>query len=564
MKRPILPALLLAGIFGSAWAAHSFLGPSEAELSRFVPPGALLYLEAKDFSSLLSDWNDSEEKRNWVASKNFDAFSQSRLLLRLEAAGGEFSSAAGVPANADLLHQVAGKQSALAVYDIGKVQFLYVTRLPSADSMQSALWQTRSQFESRSAGGVNFFYRKDPGSDREVAFAVTGGYLLLATREDLMAGALELLAGSKNRSVADESWWSRPVAAAGEPGDLRMVLNLDEIVPSPYFRSYWIQQNVTHMKQYSTAISDLVRSGKEYHEERSLFRRDAIQDPSGGKGGTAVAEILRLVPADVGLYEASANPDPKASLELLVANILSPHLAPPAQEKIAPQVQLGSAETGSVGDLETRIDQPPAQNSLAGDTRASLQAVFQKNRILAQLQIKKTDRDAAGVFIRVHSAVAFLGESDWDQESVQSALVEFARPGFTAGQLGLEWRNGSGYGVLDGLWPLAVSAHGKYLIVSDSATLLSNMLQGLTKKTTAPAAAFAAGFDHQGERDDLVALTRLLDAGAESDRSPGSPEFFSENIASLSFVLRNVSSEKIVICDVGNRQTQTVTYAWAQ
>jgi len=564
MKRHILVALLLVGILGATWAAHNVAAPPEAELSHFVPSGALLYLQAKDFSSLLADWNNSEEKKNWMASKNHDVFSQSRLLLRLKAAGGEFSSAAGLPANADLLRQVAGKQSALAIYDIGKLQFLYITRLPSADSMQSSLWQTRSQFESRTAGGVNFFYRKDPDSEREVAFAVTGDYLLLATREDLMAGALELLAGSKNASVADESWWSRPVAAAGAPGDLRMVLNLDKIVPSPYFRSYWIQQNVTQMKQYTAAISDLVRSGKEYREERTLFRRDAIQDPSAGRGAGAVSEILRLVPANAGLYEANAAPDAKDSLELLIGNVLAPHLGAPTAEKLAPQAQLGSGETGSAADLETRIDQPPAQNSVIGDARAPLQAIFQRNRILAQLRIKKTDRDAAGVFVRIHSAVAFLAESDWDQQSLQFALVEFARPGFTTGQLGLEWRSGSGYSVLDGLWPLAVSVRGKYLIVSDSAPLLSSMLEGLAKKSTAPAASVAAGFDHQEERENLVALTKLLDVDAASGPTHGSPEFFSENLASLSFVLRNVSTERIIIRDTSDRQTQTVTYAWTQ
>src|SRR5207244_5240790 len=94
-------------------------------------------------------------------------------------------------------------------------------RRASADSMQSALWQTRAQFETRTAGGVNFFYRQDPESDREVAFAVTGDHLLLATREDLMAGALQLLAGDKVQSVEVEPWWTRSVAPAAATGLVR-------------------------------------------------------------------------------------------------------------------------------------------------------------------------------------------------------------------------------------------------------------------------------------------------------------------------------------------------------
>jgi len=314
MKRTILVALLCAGIFGVAFGAYRVAAPPEPQLSRFVPSGAVLYLQAKNFSSLLADWDKSQEKEAWLKSKNHDVFSQSRLLLRLQSAGDEFAKAAGVPVDADLIHQAAGRQSALVLYDIGKLQFLFISRRASAESMQSALWQTRSQFETRSAGGVNFFYRKDPDSDREIAFAIAGDYLLLATREDLLAGALQLLAGSKEHCVEEEPWWSRSVAATGAPGDLRMVLNLEKIVPSPYFRSYWVQQNITDMKQYTAAISDLTRFGSEYHEERTLLRKEAAHDRPEGKGAAAVGEILRLVPANTGFYEAKADPEPKDSL----------------------------------------------------------------------------------------------------------------------------------------------------------------------------------------------------------------------------------------------------------
>ena len=562
MKRVIVLALIVAGLLGVSWGAYRVAAPPEPELSRFVPSGALLYLQARDFSALLSDWDKSREKQTWLKSKNYEVFAQSRLLLRLNDAGKEFASAAGVPPDTNLLHQVAGKQAALALYDIGKLQFLYITRLSSGDSAQSALWQTRSKFETRTAGGVSFYYRQDPESQREVAFAATGDYLLLSTREDLMAGALQLLAGEKAHSIEEDAWWSRSVATAGQPGDLRMVLNLEKIVPSPYFRSYWIQQNITDMKQYASAISDLTRSGNEYREERTLFRAAALKDAPDAKGPSAVAEILRLVPSTAGIYEARANPDPKDSLELVTVKILAPHLGPAAPEKLAPQVYLGSGETGSNSDLETRIDVPPAPTSVAGDSRAPLQALFAKNHVLAQLEFQNTDRDPAGVFVRLHSGVAFLGESDWEEPSVRAALVEFVRPGFTTGQLGVDWKSVSGYSVLDGLWPLSVAVRGKILMIADSPALLTSALANVNQKPGASAATFAAGFEHQQERENFVSLTKLLDLKAQSPANGGAPEFFSENIASLSFVLRDVSSEKIVIRDGNDRQTQTVTYTW--
>lgn len=68
-----------------------------------------------------------------------------------------------------------------------------------------------------------------------VTFAVAGDYLLLATREDLMADALQLLAGKQDRTVENESWWTQSTTATGPAGDLRMALDLQMLVPNGYF-----------------------------------------------------------------------------------------------------------------------------------------------------------------------------------------------------------------------------------------------------------------------------------------------------------------------------------------
>ncbi len=570
MKRILQTTLLIACLIGVSLGAYHAALPPDPELSRYVPTGALLYLQAKDFSELLSDWDKSREKEQWIKSKNYEIFLQSRLLLRLHDAGGEFSKAAGVPADDAILHQVAGKQTAFALYDIGKLEFLYITRVPSSGATQSPLWQSRSKFETRAAGGVNFYYRADAESGREVAFAQAGDYLILTTRQDLMASALQLIAsnGSGGHSIEEEAWWRRPVAASGEPGDLRMVLNLEKIVPTPYFRSYWIQRNVTDMRQYSSAISDLTRSGGEYREERLLFKKTvAPQDASADKGSAAVADLLRLVPANAGIYEAKANPTPKYSLDALTVKILAPHFGPPTPEKLAPQVYLGNGETGLGSDLETRIDEvasqnpAPAENKKSQEIKSSLEQLLERQKILAQLQMQRTERDSAGVFVRIRSMITFSAESDWNEREVQAALTDFIRPGLTSGQLGVSWKSASGYSVLDGIWPLAITVRGKYLTISEDPAFLSEVIANFNQKTSAPSAAFVAGFHHQYERENFASLMKLLNTGSQSSSWP---DFFSENIASLSFSLRNVSSEKIQVRDAPDRQTQSVTYEWTR
>lgn len=569
MKRGIVFLLIGAISLSVGWAAYQNTPAEEPAFSRYCPSGALLYLQAKDFSSLLSDWNDSPQKQQWVKSANYQVFSNSRLLLRLKGASEQFAAAAGLPPDANFLKQVAGRQSAVAIYDIGKLQFLYITQVSAGNSAQSALWQTREKFETRNVGGITFYFRRDPESGAGVAFAVNGEHLLLATREDLMAGALQLMAGSKDRTVEAEQWWSRSVGAAGPVGDLRMVLNLEKIVPSPYFRSYWIQRNITDMKQYSSAVSDLFRSSREYREERVLVKKTA---PAAGTaendGAAGVAELLRLVPSQVGIYEVKANPSFGECFELLETKTLAPHLGPAAEEKLAPQVELSSGETGSSSDLETRIDLATVPRSAVSDSAAALKELLQKNRVRALLQVQATERDKDGVFVRFHSGFALLGESDWNEAAVRSSVVDFVRPGLTAGQLGTDWQARSGAQELNGLWELVTAVRGKYLLISDEPSLLNAMLANMNQKVALKPALFAAGFDHGRERENYGRFTGLLDrTGNDASSAPGAghtPEFFSENIQSLSSTLAGMASEKIVVRDAGDKVLQTVTYEWVR
>ncbi len=325
------------------------------------PASPLLYVEAKDFGSLLKDWNTSPEKQSWLKSDNYQVFSRSKLFLRLKHDQGEFAKAAGFPPDMAMLDQVAGSESGFAVYDIGKLEFLYVTRMPEAHATESILWQKRGDYQPRKVGESSYYVRVEPESQRTVAFAVSGDYLLLSTREDLLAGALTLLGGKGTNPLSGEGWYTKAVAAAAKPGDLRMVLNLDAIVATPQFNSYWIQENVAEIKgRYSAAVSDLFRTPSEYREERVLLLKDSSHADSASDPAleAAVGQALRLVPADAGFYESWAKPSPDELMQAISTEILAPHFGPRPVSKLAPTVSISEGSVGSESDLEVRIDEP--------------------------------------------------------------------------------------------------------------------------------------------------------------------------------------------------------------
>ncbi len=292
MKRPVTIAVVFASLVLLVWMFAQ--APASApDLARLVPVGPLLYIEAKDFGALLTDWKGSQEKRLWLESDDFQVFSRSRLYLKLQQAQTEFAAAAGVPPDMDLLANVAGGQSALAIYDIGKLEFLYITRLSSDRFAGGALWKTRGNYQPRQSSGIDYYIKTDPASKRVAAFAAAKDYVVLATREDVLAGALALIAGQAGSSVAGEQWFDKSVRETKAPSELRMVMDLDKLTRSPHFRSYWIQRNISDLRQYAAAIVDAGRSSGELHEARVLLRTAEIA-PNWNEA--AVGEVMRMAP----------------------------------------------------------------------------------------------------------------------------------------------------------------------------------------------------------------------------------------------------------------------------
>lgn len=564
----IVIAVFVGALSLIGWATFQAKAPApERNLASLMPQGAQVYLEAKDLSGLLREWNASPEKAAWMKSDNYEVFSRSRLLLRLSQAQEQFAAAAGVPPDYKFLGEVAGQQSALGIYDIGKLELLYITRLPSPAAMNSGIWQQRSKFEPRQSAGKPFFVRIETESGRVVAFAVDGDYLILATREDLVAGALALLAGQKMSSLDQAGWYIDTIKAAKESGDLRLLVHLSEVAKTPQFRSYWIQQNITEMRRYESSITDLYRSAGEYREERALLLKDAT--PVSADDAQSVAELARLVPQDAGVFKCAGAPSVDEALTTIEQKVLTPRLGPAPPEKVAPVVTVGEGTVRSVSSLETRIDVPAPtveENTARGDE--ALKRVLSGANVRAMMQMHRSEVSADGVFVRVHSAVALAAGEDWNEQDVLKTVQASIAPGLTSNRLGAEWRMiGSGvqsYFEMDGLNTIAVAIRGKMLIAATDGATLSAVLARMGEKSQMEPATYIAGFRHGAERETFYRLTSVLDRGGESQygRSDSEPQFFSQNIGSLSRTLSGVKSESVISRRAGGVDLQTVKYEW--
>ena len=550
---------------GLALAARVFYAapfqPALRPPASLMPSGALLYLEAKDFAGELHAWQGSSTRQRWLLSARDEAFARSHLYLRLAAAWESFGTAAGFAPNSAVLESIAGKESGLALYDIGNLEFLYVTHLSSARAMQTVLGQARGAYQTRHAGQYDFYVRT--GGGRTVAFAMAEDHLLLGTREELVASALRLLSGEKLATIQSEGWYTETTGTARTPGDLRLVMNLEPIVQSPHFRSYWIQRNSSEVKNYWAGIVDMRRTQGEIGEERLFLRKNPVP-----AAGTAVPGLTRLVPDGAVFYQAWAQPEPVSVVSLIESKLLVPKQSAQRSSDFAPVVQTGAPPVGSEADLETRIDQPPlsVQRAVALD---ALRAVVGAAGVRAALQIQSARVLRDGTFVDTPSLVAIEAGADWDIARVRSALTAAAASIWTTREIGAGWvdrqRGPRAWLELDGLGRLAFAIDGKLLLLANSADLLGQAMDRIDRTPERGDESYTAGFRHAAARPDYKKMMAALDdarpaPAAVSEEGGTRRRFFSEDLASLSDTLAQVREVTIRVHDSGAELRESVMY----
>jgi hypothetical protein len=551
MKRRLLLLTPVAAAL-SATMFWALAQPAPQPLASLFPAGALLYLEAKDLGALLADWNGSAEKRDWLSSANYEAFSRSTLFLKLGDAQTQFATAAGVPPDYALLSSIAGSNSAAAMYDIGKLEFLYIARIASARAMSTSLWKTRGTYQTRHAGNSDYFIKEDKTLHRVAAFAYAGDSLLLATKEDLIAGALQLMARDTVPSVGSEPWFTDSVQAAGAG-------------PIPngtvQFRSHWVQANVPELRQFSSGVADLERTRGEIRERRVLLR--ATPAETTGSDESATGQLLAAIPDDAGLHRAWLHPAAGQAAQFIEENLFPPSIATAApRSKSAPMVA-ETAEAGNEIDLESRIDQRPLTDNR--DAMKPLRERLAAAKIDAMLDISSTRVDRDQVFVRPHFVIALLAGAPWDADAIRADLGSAAE-GVWSNSATATWRTGAnGVRELEGLGKLAMAADGKWLVIGDSAEMVNTVFARRNRAAVA-GASYAAGWRHARELPNFERMTKLIDfpqmpVTASAEPIPGGePPFFSANIASLGRTLKRIDAATIVVHDTGAMLRESVVY----
>jgi len=305
MKRFFCFVLILAAIFTVVFAKISSKSSDFKQVEDF-PRDVLIYAQVRDLPSFIKLWKDSEISRKYLKSANFDEFQSNHLAQKLMARSNEINEALGISPDLDFLTNLSENMAAFAVYDIGKMEFVFIAPMSEEKILASILFQIQTDFEEIKLDDETSVYSKEIEVDRtrqrqKILFTNFRGRLILATSEKYFLQTLDNIKGKtpKNRLSA-ESAFTR-LAEKTKPNLATVWLNQQKLNDDWYFKNYWLMSETENLKNLRSGMFDFELQDKKIVEKRVFL---TVESKASVKLKTETANrIGNLIPENIPFYK---------------------------------------------------------------------------------------------------------------------------------------------------------------------------------------------------------------------------------------------------------------------
>ena len=290
----------LAVVFTLLLMASPLLAQEQKEsLAANLPSKALVYLESQNLSGQLGQLLDSGFSAKFSKTQAYKDFTVSKLFNKLGDRIKGLEEATEFGFNLKNLRTLAGDLSALALYDIGELKFVFITRVDQQKVVASSLWGLRDKFETRKATAIaqDYWVKEENGGRVTFAFTFHNGYLVAGTDVVNFEKTLELM-GKEGENLLKNARFAGALQPVKKAEDLLLYLDMKAIQATPYWKSYWVYGNQDELKSIDTAAITLKIAAGELKESR-FFSLDSA-DTKANSNFTGLAEIL---PAGMGYYD---------------------------------------------------------------------------------------------------------------------------------------------------------------------------------------------------------------------------------------------------------------------
>lgn len=304
MKRKIfLPILTLAVI---ALIVYAKSKPDKFSLAEDFPQGALIYAQTSDLPALVKLWNESGFKEKYLASQNYDEFKNRHLARKIESRWDEFNEATGFPVDLETVAALATDKAAIAVYDIGKLDFVFIAPISNEVFAATRFVQNSSNYAEQTLDDGTIIYRMKIEADsgrqkQELIFTNVKNCLILATSEKLLAATLNNINGKStqnNLAAAPEFSLLRDKI---EPHAATVWIN-QSALNDDYFKRYWLMSDISELKNYRAGIFDFDAGEKgKLIERRKFLLVKSVETKS--LTDSQANEMLSFLPEKIPFYQ---------------------------------------------------------------------------------------------------------------------------------------------------------------------------------------------------------------------------------------------------------------------
>jgi hypothetical protein len=269
------------------------------------PREALVYVQISDLPAFIRLWNESKFKEKYKGSENFRDFTNGHLGLKLAKRWQEFSGASGFSLDLETLGGLTENQASVALYDIGKIEFVFIA--PMRDELFAAtkFVQNQNNFSEETLEDGTVLYRASVEADRgrqrqELIFTNVKGRFVLATSEKLLAETLGNINGNKSKNRLTDEPSFRVLSEKIEPHTATVWVNQTVLNEDYYFKHYWLMSDVENLKNIRAGIFDFEMREEKLVERRRFLLNQAVA--SSPVAAAQAAEMLAFLPENIPFY----------------------------------------------------------------------------------------------------------------------------------------------------------------------------------------------------------------------------------------------------------------------
>lgn len=497
-----IKAAVIIFVFIGIVAYAAFSAKREFAPAEDLPKEAVVYVEFTDLPAFLHLWEKSELKQKYLESENFNSLKQRRLGLKLAGRWQEFNEAVGFPLDLETVGALAEKRAAIGIYDVGKLEFVFIAPVSSEIFTATKFFQNKEQFEEKLLENGTSVFSTDVHADRgrqpqKLLFASLKGRFVLATSEKLLLQTINNINGvtDKNRLTDKPSFKS--LTENLKPNLVSVWVNQTALNKDYYFKRYWLMPDTNKLKNIRAGIFDI-----SLEENKIVERRKFLLEKEANTTKLNPAEIqkmLSFVPSNISFYRLQTA-DAKTSVNAIFDCIFDRKIQTAEAE---PRNYFPSYSFYDFDDSEQEnyeyldrkfdetIDEIPddkfKESKVAEDKsyQSNLQNILQTANPQSVLTLTEPKNLPVPLFAEFRRAAVIKTVAPVNQIQLENAVAQAARSriSITASDINLTWKtvgeNGLSWRELNlpmlG-WEICYVQRGENLIVSNSSNLLKEIL----------------------------------------------------------------------------------------